>query len=95
MPHTPVTPTRLRLVQPGHRNSQGGTVRRDKRGRPIGRNWWREHIVSVLHDAEDAWLAHYGTNHQMEPDEFRRAHPRPTLKTFLIEQAGMHVEPAA
>jgi hypothetical protein len=45
--------------------------------------------VSVLRDAEDAWQHLYGMNHQMEPDEFRLHHPRPTLKALLIECKGM------
>lgn len=29
--------------------------RRDKRGRRIGYNWWREYNVGLLRDAEMAW----------------------------------------
>lgn len=71
-----------------HRNSRGGTVRLDKRGRRIGHNWWREYNTALLRDAEDAWQRLYGMNHQMEPDEFRAAHPRPTLKQFLTLNRG-------
>lgn len=64
-------------------------VRRDKRGRRIGRNWWREYNCSLLRDAEDAWQRLYGMNHQMELDEFLETHPRPTLKQYLLLNQGM------
>lgn len=80
--------------------------RLDKRGRRIGRNWWREYIVQTLRDAEDAWQAlresgapiHSGlvpgANHdtayyQLSEREYRILNPRPTLKTLLVESAGM------
>jgi hypothetical protein len=31
--------------------------RRDKRGRRIGYNWWREYITDLLWHAEQAWQA--------------------------------------
>lgn len=33
------------------------SVRRDKRGRRIGRNWWREWIMEEYRAAEAAWFA--------------------------------------
>lgn len=77
------------MTNPGHRNSQGGTVRRDKRGRRIGYNWWREYNCRMLYDYNDAVAVLDGENHQMEPDEFRAAHPRLTLKQCLVGNAGM------
>ena len=63
--------------------------RRDILGRRIGRNWWREYILDCYYNAEDAWQALKGTNHQMEDDEFLETHPRPTLKRMLVASAGM------
>ena len=65
-------------------------VRRDRLGRRIGRNWWREYNTAIVRDANDAIDAIKGTNHQMEPDEFRSVHPYVTLKATLIHNAGMH-----
>lgn len=31
--------------------------RRDKRGRRIGRNWWREYVTEQWRHADDAWQA--------------------------------------
>lgn len=31
--------------------------------------------------------------YQLSDAEFKGLHPRPTLKAFLIEQAGMYTEP--
>lgn len=76
MPGTPVL-TRLVLV------------RRDRLGRVIGCNWWREYNVAIVRDANDAVDAIKGTNHQMEPDEFKAAYPYVTLKQTLIHNAGM------
>lgn len=68
--------------------------RRDSLGRRIGYNWWREYNVTILRDAEAAWQSLYGTNHQMEHDEFCLIHPRPTLKALLLGNAGMHRQAA-
>lgn len=62
-------------------------IRRDRRGRRVGRNWWREHVVSSWRDADDAWwlLAEAnGIGYATETAEFRAAHPRPTLKSFMV-----------
>lgn len=65
-------------------------TRCDKRGRRIGHNWWREMIMeqfrSQWHDRDER----EGDNHQMEPDEFNAAFPKPRLKDLLIGNAGMH-----
>lgn len=34
-----------------------------------------------------------GDNHQMEPDEFDAAYPKPRFKEFLLAHAGMNREP--
>lgn len=73
-------------------------VRRDKRGRRIGENWWREFIMGVYNAA---WLAvdeareNYDRDTgQMEEDaDFYAVHPQPRLKDFLIGYAGMSREP--
>ena len=67
----------------------GLTERRDKRGRRIGYNWWREFNVQMMRDYNDSVDACDGENHQMEPDEFRSAHPYVTFKQCLVGNAGM------
>lgn len=69
--------------------------RRDKRGRRIGYNWWREYNTAIVRDHNDAVAALAETNHQMEPDEFREAHPLLTLKATLIANAGQREQQAA
>lgn len=71
-------------------------MRLDKRGRKIGRNWWREMNNELLLDASITWANQceavcfgYGT----EIDEYAREHPRPTLKAFLIGNKGMLTQP--
>lgn len=82
-------------------------ARRDKRGRRIGYNWWRDHNVSLLNEAETAWqhlresgqaigtTAVAGADftvgfNQLSEDEYRSIRPRPTLKEFLLANAGMN-----
>lgn len=69
------------------------TVRRDALGRRIGRNWWREYNTAIVRDYNDAIDVLNGQNHQMEPDEFRAAHPKATLKATLIHNKGMSRAP--
>ncbi len=74
------------------------TERRDKRGRRIGYNWWRTHICDLLFAAETVWLNDreaVALGYATEMEEYARDNPRPTLKAFLIEQAGMHTDPQA
>lgn len=33
--------------------------RRDKRGRRIGANWWREYVTGVYRDARDQWVVQF------------------------------------
>ena len=68
-----------------------GNVRRDKRGRRIGRNWWREWNHELWFYATAAWERQceevaigYGT----ETADYEREHPRPQLKEFLLANAG-------
>jgi len=72
-------------------------TRRDKRGRRIGRNWWREHICALLLDASLMWERQceaVAMGYQTETDEYARQHPRPTLKAFLIECKGLGYQAA-
>ena len=88
------------------------TVRRDKRERRIGRNWWREYNCEILREAENAWQAlkesgeaimttevagaDFQTGfYQLSEAEYRKIRPRPTLKQFLLANAGIgkHVAP--
>lgn len=80
-------------------------TRLDKRGRKIGYNWWRDMNVTVLSDAEDAWQRRRESDepapgapgaahsqiacYQLDDDEYRALFPRPTLKAYLLENAGM------
>lgn len=80
-------------------------VRRDRLGRRIGRNWWREYNCQLLAEAEAVWQARResgdpilstavpGADHntgfnQLEDADYRRIHPRPTLREFLVSNAG-------
>lgn len=89
----------------------GDRVRRDRRGRRIGHNWWREYNCAILAEAEAVWQAlkesgeaimttsvagaEYTTGYyQLSEAEYRQIRPRPTLKSFLIANAGLNREPA-
>lgn len=70
------------------------TERRDKLGRRIGYNWWREYITGLWRDAYDAW---YMTMHEetllyeTEMREYRAQNPSPKFKDFLITHKGQYV----
>lgn len=64
-------------------------VRRDKRGRRIGANWWRELIMSQYNAAWHDRDEREQDNHQMEPAEFAAYWPKPRLKDFLVGNAGL------
>lgn len=71
-------------------------ARRDKRGRKIGYNWWREYNCDALFWAAQTWEREceaaaigYGT----ETREYAAEFPRPTLKAFLIANKGMGYDP--
>lgn len=69
------------------------SVRRDKRGRRIGRNWWREYNCDLLFHADAAWQAKREAEcigYTTEEREFAMSNPRPTLKEFLLANAGIH-----
>lgn len=65
--------------------------RRDRRGRRIGRNWWRELICDSWRAADHAWwllCEEQAIGYASEEADFRAEHPRPTLKAFMVELAG-------
>lgn len=67
-------------------------VRRDRRGRRIGRNWWREYNCSLLLDATLTWESQCEeatSLYETEVAEYAAANPRPNLKDFLLRNAGM------
>lgn len=74
-----------------------GNERRDRLGRRIGRNWWREWITEMWATADEAWrwAAEDATHgYETEMDEYRREHPRPLFKDYLLANAGMKEERA-
>lgn len=71
-------------------------TRRDKRGRRIGHNWWREYNRDLLFDATLVWerqCEETAIGYPTEIAEFAQAHPRPTLKEFLLANKGLLVQP--
>lgn len=74
------------------------TVRRDRRGRRIGRNWWREWNVDSLRAADQAWWLGreaVAVGYATEEAEYKATHPRPTLKAFLVSNRGQRLEERA
>lgn len=73
-------------------------MRRDKRGRRIGRHWWRDMNNSLLLDAQIVWMNQCEAATSMydtEVAEYAAENPRPTLKAFLLANKGMHRDPLA
>lgn len=71
-------------------------TRRDKRGRRIGYNWWREYNRSLLFDATLDWERRRDEvclGYDTEEAEYAQAIPSPNLKNFLIANAGMRRPP--
>jgi len=67
--------------------------RRDKRGRRIGHNWWREFITAEFYAADHAWWLErerVALGYTTEMREFAASHPRPTLKGFMLAHAGIY-----
>lgn len=70
--------------------------RRDKRGRRIGYNWWREYNCDLLFDATQVWerqCEEVALGYKTETAEYAASHPRPNLKAFLVANAGMSPQP--
>lgn len=61
----------------------------------MARHLWRELCVDTWRDAEDAWQALRESSDwfNLEPEDFRAAHPRPTFKATLIGLKGWGNEP--
>ena len=69
--------------------------RRDKRGRRIGYNWWREMNMDLLYAAAAAWergCEAVALGYDTETAEYAAEHPRPTLKQMLLGNKGMNRE---
>jgi hypothetical protein len=72
-------------------------TRRDRRGRRIGHNWWRELNCELLLDADLTWQREReaaSSGYPAEERDFAEANPRPTLKAFLLANKSMNVEPS-
>lgn len=62
-------------------------IRRDKIGRRIGYNWWRELIMSTWRSAYDAWCAaaeEASVGYATELAAWKLDNPTPTLKATMI-----------
>lgn len=69
--------------------------RTDRLGRKVGHNWWREYNCELLLDATLAWerqCENEALGYPTEIAEYAEQHPRPTLKAFLIANAGINTE---
>ena len=72
-------------------------VRRDRLGRRIGYNWWREYNVDLLLNARLTWEQRAEAvtlGYATEMEEYRRDNPAPNLKSFLLANKGIHREPS-
>lgn len=64
---------------------------RDKRGRLIGFNWWREMNMEIFTHATDAWEREceaVAIGYDTEIREYAEQHPRPNLKQILLANKG-------
>ena len=72
-------------------------MRRDRIGRRIGHNWWREHVWEQWHCAYHAWWLQaeaVALGYDAELREYKLVHPTPTFKQFLVELSGQLEEAA-
>lgn len=61
-------------------------IRRDRLGRRIGRNRWREYVTDSWRCADHAWWLEAeatAIGYATELEEFRQEHPRPQLGRFM------------
>lgn len=61
-------------------------MRRDKLGRRIGRNPWRDWITDCWRSADHAWwcqMEEETSLYDTEVQEWRAVRPRPNLKDFM------------
>ena len=66
-------------------------TRRDRLGRRIGRNWWREYVCQLLRDDTDAWEQRAeaeALGYPTEIAEYKIDHPMPQLKDYLVALQG-------
>lgn len=73
-------------------------MRRDRLGRRIGYNWWREYNYELWLAATQVWeqqVEEVALGYDTEIAEYELLHPRPTLKQFLLANKGMTDEKAA
>lgn len=64
--------------------------RRDRLGRRIGRNAWRDFICDAWSSADHAWwlaCENVAYGYATEIREYAEAHPRPQLKDFMVQLA--------
>ena len=67
-----------------------GVERRDRLGRRIGRNWWREMNHDQWFWANAAWEREceaIAIGYETETREYAAANPRPKFKDFLVSNA--------
>lgn len=65
--------------------------RRDRIGRRIGHNWWREYVWNEWAAAYQAWrlgMELEATGYATEEAEYRQAHPSPKFRDYLVALAG-------
>lgn len=58
-----------------------------RRVEPVGHHWWREMVHDAWRSANDAWEARreeVAIGYETEMAEFAQAHPRPTLRAFMV-----------
>jgi hypothetical protein len=73
-------------------------VRRDSRGRRIGRNWWREQCMEMLYYATLEWLRRRDAlciGYETEERAYERDFPRPNLRDILISNARCNQDQTA
>lgn len=62
-------------------------MRRDRLGRRIGHNPWRDYITDCWRSADHAWWCRMETETSLyaaEVGEWRTEHPRPNLRDFML-----------
>lgn len=65
-------------------------MRRDRLGRRIGRNLWREYVTDAWRAADHAWWLDreaVAIGYATEMAEYQADHPRPTLRAFMVALA--------
>lgn len=71
----------------GNTTATGVVTRRDRRGRRIGRNRWREYVVGEWSCADHAWWLDreaVAIGYATEEAEYAAEYPRPRLGEFMV-----------